>query len=117
MITLKETHSAILNKPAQWRLPLMDFVDDFRHHRDIQALHDPFPTRDPAVDALLASTAESLCREMNLPSPDWIACIPASPSAWFVSGFDSLRAIALVESPVDFRVRKIFVHENFLSRA
>jgi hypothetical protein len=117
MITLKETHSALMKNPAQWRIPLMDFVDDFRHHRDIGALHDPFIAEDPVLDALLASTAESLCREMNLPSPDWIARIPASPTAWFVSGFDSLRAIALVESPPDFRLRKIFVHENFLSRA
>jgi hypothetical protein len=117
MITLKETHSALLKNPAQWRLPLMDFVDDFRHHRDIGALHEPFIAGDPVLNALLASTAESLCRELKLPCPDWIEGIPAIPQAWFVSGFDSLRAIALAESPADFRSRKIFVHENFLSRA
>lgn len=117
MITLKETHSAVMQNPAQWRLPLMDFVDDFRQHRDLQALRVPFTAGDPALDALLASTAQSLCREMDLPVPDWIEKVPAPPKAWFVSGFDSLHAIALAESPLDFRLRKIFVLENFLSRA
>jgi hypothetical protein len=116
MITLKATRSALKENPAQWRIPLMDFVDDFRQHRNINALRDPFPAGDRALDALLASTAESLCREMNLPCPDWVKKVPASAHAWFVSGFDSLRAIALVESPGDFRLRKIFVHANFLSR-
>ena len=117
MITLKETHAAMMNNPAQWRIPLMDFVDDFRQQRNILALQDPFAPGDPALDALLASTAESLCRELRFPPPSWIESTPASPKAWFVSGFDSLRAIALAESPLDFRVRKIFVLDNFLSRA
>ena len=95
----------------------MDFVDDFRHHRDVQAIQEPFQPGDPAMDAILASTAESLCRELSLPSPDWIEKVPAPTKAWFVSGFDSLRAIALAESPLAFRLRKIFVLENFLSRA
>ena len=69
------------------------------------------------MDAILASTAEFLCREMSLPSPLWLEGVPAPPKAWFVSGFDSLRAIALAESPLAFRLRKIFVLENFLSRA
>jgi hypothetical protein len=117
MISLKETHAAMMNNPAQWRIPLMDFVDDFRQHRNLLALQEPFSPRDPALDALLASTAESLCRELNIHPPTWLESVPACPKAWFVSGFDSLRAIALAESPLDFRVRKIFVLENFLSRA
>ena len=117
MITLNETHSAVMQNPIQWRIPLMDFVDDFRQHRNIDALRVPFTAVDPALDALLASTAQALCREMGLEAPDWIELVPATPTAWFVSGFDSLRAIALAESPLDFRLRKIFVLENFLSRA
>ncbi|MBK8869610.1 MAG: hypothetical protein IPN19_00815 [Elusimicrobia bacterium] len=117
MITLKETHAAMMNNPAHWRIPLMDFVDDFRQEHNLLALQEPFSPGDPALDALLASTAESLCRELNIPPPTWLESVPASPKAWFVSGFDSLRAIALAESPLDFRVRKIFVLENFLSRA
>jgi hypothetical protein len=117
MISLKETHSAIMKNPSQWRIPLMDFVDDFRQHRDPHALRDSFALEDPALDALLASTAQFLCREINVIPPAWIERVPATPTAWFVSGFDNLRAIALAESPLDFRMRKIFVLDNFLSRA
>lgn len=35
---------------------------------------------------------------------------------WFVAGMENLKAIALAESPLRFRLRKIFVLENFLSR-
>jgi hypothetical protein len=42
--------------------------------------------------------------------------VPAPHDPWFVSGMESLKAIALVESPLPFRLRKIFVLENFLSR-
>jgi len=48
--------------------------------------------------------------------PPWVWEVPACKTPWFVSGLDTLRAIALVESPVSFRRRKIFVLENFLAR-
>ncbi|MBP9699484.1 MAG: hypothetical protein KBD85_05645, partial [Elusimicrobia bacterium] len=72
MITLKETHAAMMNNPAQWRIPLMDFVDDFRHEHNLLALQEPFSSCDPALEALLASTAESLCRELNIAPPTWL---------------------------------------------
>lgn len=68
------------------------------------------------MDALLASTAEALCRELNLKAPTWLAEVPACPIPWFVAGMENLKAIALAESPLPFRVRKIFVTANFLSR-
>ena len=68
------------------------------------------------MDALLASTAESLCDESGIEPPDWIAGIPACSHPFFVSGIENLKAIAIVESPLRFRIRKIFVMENFLSR-
>ena len=46
----------------------------------------------------------------------WPMCLPAKPP-WFVSGMENLKAIALAESPLRFRIRKIFVLSNFLSRA
>jgi hypothetical protein len=42
--------------------------------------------------------------------------IPAYKDPWFVSGMENLKAITLVESPLHFRRRKIFVLGNFLSR-
>jgi hypothetical protein len=68
------------------------------------------------MDALLAATAEQLCHELKLAPPPWIQAVPAVREPWFVSGMESLKAISLVESPLPFRLRKLFVLENFLSR-
>jgi hypothetical protein len=42
--------------------------------------------------------------------------VPACRKPWFVAGMENLKAIAVAESPLRFRIRKIFVLENFLSR-
>jgi hypothetical protein len=49
-------------------------------------------------------------------NPQWTWDIPSCKEPWFVSGVENLKAIALAESPVFFRRRKIFVLENFLQR-
>jgi hypothetical protein len=79
-------------------------------------IEEPFELNDERFDALLAATAEALCSELNIKPPAWILAVPPVRRAWFVSGMESLKAIALVESPLPFRMRKIFVLENFLSR-
>jgi hypothetical protein len=68
------------------------------------------------MDALLASTAEALCDELGLAPPSWLSEIPACVEPYFVAGLENLKAITIVESPLRFRIRKIFVLENFLSR-
>lgn len=117
MITLRETKERIESDPQNWTVHLMDFVDDFRYRADPAALSAPFQTSHEKWDALLAATAAALCDELRLSLPTWVEEIPACREPWFVSGIDSLRAIALVESPLPFRLRKIFVLENFLARA
>jgi len=116
MMTLQETKRRMESDPKHWVVWLMDFVDDFRYHRNPAALSEPFEMNDTKLDALLASTAEQLCADMGLECPDWVLQVPACLSPWFVAGMQSLKAIALVESPLRFRIRKIFVLENFLSR-
>jgi hypothetical protein len=54
---------------------------------------------------------------MEIEFPNWIWNIPSCKEPWFVSGYENLKAISLVESPAFFRRRKIFVLENFLYRA
>jgi hypothetical protein len=116
MITLRETKHEIDADPKNWVVHLMDFVDDFRYYRDQRAVSEPFDLTDDRMDALLGSTAQFLCDELTIETPEWIHRLPACKDPWFVSGMESLKAIALVESPVQFRIRKIFVMENFLSR-
>lgn len=116
MIMLREVREQINADPKHWRIYLMNFVDDFRHHKDTNAVAEPFTLANDEKDALLASTAEALCDEMGIATPEWLATVPACREPYFVSGFQNLKAISIVESPLRFRIRKIFVLENFLSR-
>ena len=54
--------------------------------------------------------------ENGLEWPEWTSKIPACQDPFFVSGIENLKAIALAESPLVYRIRKIFVLENFLER-
>ncbi|MDT4952532.1 MAG: hypothetical protein QOJ02_670 [Acidobacteriota bacterium] len=116
MITLREVREQINADPKHWRIYLMDFVDDFRYYKDQRAVAEPFALVGDKMDALLASTAEALCDEMGIEVPEWLEQVPACGEPYFVSGFENLKAISIVESPLRFRIRKIFVLENFLSR-
>jgi transcriptional regulator with XRE-family HTH domain len=101
----------------RWKLHLASFIDAFRRSPDPRLVEDP-PDRDlaPRLRALLTSTAEALCDRHRIPAPDWCRGIPAVGEPWFVAGMESLKAIALVESPPHFRKRNVFVLENFLER-
>lgn len=116
MTTLREVREQINADPQHWRIYLMDFVDDFRYYKDRRAIAEPFALAGDKMDALLASTAEALCDETGFEAPEWLAHVPACNEPYFVSGFENLKAISIVESPLRFRQRKIFVLENFLSR-
>ena len=117
MITLLETKDRVNADPTNWLVALMDFVDDFRYHKDPRAVAEPFALTDRRLDAVLASTAEALCDELGIAAPDWLAEVPAAPEPYFVGGLENLKAISLVECPWRVRIRKVFVLENFLSRA
>ncbi|HEX8130741.1 MAG TPA: hypothetical protein VF527_16695 [Pyrinomonadaceae bacterium] len=116
MTTLRELKEQILADPQWWLIHFMDFVDDFRYYKDPQAVAEPFELSDEKVDALLASMAESLCDEAGIEPPEWLARVPACQEPYFVGGLENLKAFSIVESPLRFRIRKIFVLENFLSR-
>ena len=115
-MTLREVKDQINSDPKNWRIYLMDFVDDFRYYKDPRMVAEPFEPSDERTDALLASTAEALCDELGIEPPEWLASVPACREPYFVGGLENLKAISIVESPLRFRIRKIFVLENFLSR-
>jgi transcriptional regulator with XRE-family HTH domain len=103
---------------SSWKIHLFDFVDRFRAVRDVALIESgPIPELDGRLQNLFAATTEALCAEAALQTPAWCTGIRALPEPWFVAGMESLKASALVESPVSFRARNIFVLGNFLSRA
>ncbi|MFH1379162.1 MAG: hypothetical protein ABII23_02675 [bacterium] len=116
MLTIQEVNKNIKRDPENWRIYLMDFVDDFRATKDLSAIEKPFMLSNEKFDALLASTVTYLCNELNLKIPSWITDVPPCKTPWFVSEMNNLKAISIVESPLPFRMRKIFVLENFLNR-
>jgi transcriptional regulator with XRE-family HTH domain len=100
-----------------WKLHLFDFIDSFRRDGDLRHIdRPPIPDMANKMQSLIASTVESLCHEKGVPAPAWCHGIPALAHPWFVSEMENLKAMALVESPVFFRARNIFVLENFLTR-
>lgn len=116
MITIKETKEKIALDERWWKLYFYNFVDDFRECKDLRAVSEPFEFDNNKFDALLASTVESLCKEMKLHTPEWTKKVPPCNEPFFVAGFESLKATAIVESPLAFRIRKIFVTGSFLQR-
>ena len=108
-----------------WRLG--DLLDDFRQRcstsEDKLALVRETPIwldveAHADCNAYLAAVAETLCREASLPPPAWTEsplCYLHRP--WFAGGLETLKAILLVESPVPFRRRNLFVSANALTRA
>jgi hypothetical protein len=70
------------------------------------------------LDAFLAAVAEHLCRRFALPIPAWVF----EPDRYLARPFfalaaPSFRATLLLESPLEFRSRNLFVTANALSRA
>jgi hypothetical protein len=116
MITAHDTKQRMKADPRWWKIALMDFVDDFRYYRDPAAIAQPFQLDDEEKDAVLAATIETLCDEMNIEIPNWLEDVPASREPVFLSRVEGLKAFSLAESPVHFRVRRVFVGDNFLFR-
>ncbi len=113
---IKKVRSAMIADPDNWEIPFFNFVDDFRRIKDLSMVVEPLEPGHPRFDALLSSTIEYLCDECRLETPDWVWETPSLKEPWFVSGIENLKALTIVESPVFFRRRNIFVLENFLSR-
>ena len=78
----------------------------------------PPSTGDRRYDALLGALVEHLCARFGLPSPAWTE----EPGRfleewWFVSGLRNLHATALVQSPISFARRGVFICDGALEYA
>lgn len=101
-----------------WKTHLFDFVDEFRRTVDGRLIILPPPNSlDAKVLALIASSTRALCEEVGITPPAWSSRRYFLSAPWFVSEMNSLKASAILESPLAFRSNNIYVHENFLARA
>lgn len=96
----------------------MDAVDACRRERSVEPFRSILlKSRITKERALISSSVRYLCsREFKIPIPSWASDSIWLKDPWFVSGIENLKAMALVESPIEFRSNHIFVLSNFLSR-
>ena len=76
------------------------------------------PTRIGSIeDAYLAALAEHLALDARLPVPAWTEEAHRFLSEpFFAGGLETLKALLIVESPLAFRRRLIFISADALSR-
>ncbi|OGQ31483.1 MAG: hypothetical protein A3B79_00110, partial [Deltaproteobacteria bacterium RIFCSPHIGHO2_02_FULL_50_15] len=102
---------------GSWKWWVFNFVDAFRREGDAKYVELPPSNQlSEGQKAMMASIVETLCEELNVKIPAWCGAVAALKNPWFVSGLENLKAISLVESPIHFRKRNIFVLGNFLER-
>jgi len=98
--------------------PINEFVDEFRRSPAARrSMIAAPPDEQGAIEGLVAGVVSALCREESTPPPAWVGRT-FSPKPFFAfpaRGF-ALRLRLMLESPPPFRVRNVFVPENYLDR-
>lgn len=111
------SHKLVGRRATNWKVVLFDWVDAFRCDHDPQRIAEPPINRlDARLRALIAAMVETLCDEAGMAHPPWCAGVPALVRPWFVAGLENVKAMALVESPIHFRKRNVFVLASILER-
>ena len=104
---------------------LANFLDEFKASPGAAALAAApellaarLGERGHVQDAYLGATAEHLACANGWPVPAWAMAEERKlHRPWFASKLAALRAVLILESPVAFRSRNLFVSENALARA
>jgi hypothetical protein len=117
--TLNEVSRRVLSGDDEFSPALREFLDTFYLSEDQMrsiGLRERPLLIDPVSDAYLSATAEHLALQYGLEVPPWTETQGhALKRPQFFGG--SLKAILIVESPLAFRRRLLFVSANALDRA
>jgi hypothetical protein len=103
-------------------IKIANFVDEFRSASfdwKLKSVEKPqLHFKNRIHNSYFAASVEFLCIESGVPIPGWVhnkKYFLEEP--FFAGGLESVKAFLLVESPLPFRRRNIFVSENALGRA
>lgn len=98
---------------------LREFLDHvYFHPETLQDAVSKCPASiNTLEDAYLAATAEHLCLSNHVQPPLWTEKHgPGLSTPYFAGGLETLKALLLVESPLAFRRRNIFISRDALFR-
>ena len=119
-MTASECLIAVKAGGADFQRAINSFIDDFRRADD---LGKRMLVTDPLIvpgtfEGLVAAVVSALCREAKIEAPSWVNQV-FSPEPFFAfpSCSFALRVRLMLESPAPFRIRNVFVPENYLDRA
>lgn len=120
-MTARELLDACAAEGRHWQLHVNAFIDEFRRGSDAQRramIAAGAASESDRMAGLVAAVISALCREHGLEPPAWVART-GSPEPFFAfpaHGY-ALRVRLMLESPPPFRIRNVFVPENYLERA
>ena len=124
MITLsykKQIETGVIEEffHRDWKLALGEIILHVRRVKSLAGFEQkPLGKLErPELIALLAATLHYLAHEQGIEEiPVWISSAYSLEHAWFPAGLKSMRAMAIAESPLEFRRNDIFILRDLFDR-
>jgi len=119
-MTATECLDSARRRGSAFQQAVNEFIDEFRladQATRVSMIGSPIESSGP-MEGLVAAVVSALCREVGITPPTWSDSV-SSPEPFFAFPARSmaLRVRLMIESPPAFRIRNVFVPENYLHRA